>query len=126
MGQLEVTIIEGKNLKQKDKLSENDAFIEIYLDDKNQKQKTKVIKNCNNPIWNQSFVFNHLRGQDTLHIDVYDHDTIRNQIIGYIQIDLRYLYQQGHIDDWFYVEDKQGIKTNGLIHLTLDYGNLKI
>lgn len=56
MGQLEVFVIEGRNLTQKDEFSENDAFIKIYLDDKNQTQKTKVIHNSNNPIWNQSFV----------------------------------------------------------------------
>lgn len=56
MAQLQVTIIEGRNLKQKDKFSEDDAFIEIYLDEKKLKQKTKVIHNSNNPIWNETFV----------------------------------------------------------------------
>ena len=43
------------------------------------------------------FVFdrNHLRGQDILFIDVFDEDTIKDQTIGSLQIDLRPLYEQG-------------------------------
>jgi Ca2+-dependent lipid-binding protein len=38
---------------------------------------------------------NHLKGQDTLHIDIYDEDTVEDEIIGSIQIDLLDLYQRG-------------------------------
>ncbi len=56
MAQLQITVVEGRNLKQKDTFSENDAYVKIYLDDKNQKQKSKTKQNSNNPTWNQSFV----------------------------------------------------------------------
>ena len=56
MAQLQVTIVEGRNLKKKDFFSESDPFVQIYLDDKKQKQKTSVQKNMKNPQWNQSFV----------------------------------------------------------------------
>ncbi len=56
MAQLQVTVIEGKNLKKKDLFSENDPYVQIYLDDKHQKQKTKVKSNSKNPHWNESFV----------------------------------------------------------------------
>jgi Ca2+-dependent lipid-binding protein len=56
MAQLQVTVIEARNLKKKDTLTENDPFVELYLDDKNFKQKTKTIQNCKTPHWNQSFV----------------------------------------------------------------------
>jgi Ca2+-dependent lipid-binding protein len=38
---------------------------------------------------------NHLKGQDTLHIDVYDKDTFVNDKIGSLQIDLQDLYVKG-------------------------------
>jgi Ca2+-dependent lipid-binding protein len=38
---------------------------------------------------------NHFKGQDTLHIDVYDEDTITDEKIGSVQIDLKDLYQKG-------------------------------
>jgi Ca2+-dependent lipid-binding protein len=56
MAQLQITLIEGRNLKQKDTFSENDAYVTMYLDDKNQKQKSKTKQNSNNPTWNESFV----------------------------------------------------------------------
>jgi Ca2+-dependent lipid-binding protein len=56
MAQLQVTIIEGTNLKKKDFFSESDPFVQIYLDDKQQKQKTKVKNNTKDPQWNQTFV----------------------------------------------------------------------
>jgi Ca2+-dependent lipid-binding protein len=56
MAQLQVTLVEGKNLKKKDLFSDNDAFVEMYLDDKNQKQKSRVERNSKNPQWKQFFV----------------------------------------------------------------------
>lgn len=56
MAQLQVTLVEARNLKQKDTFSEDDAYVQMYLDDKNVKQKSKVKQNSNNPTWNESFV----------------------------------------------------------------------
>ena len=56
MAELQVTVIEGRNLKKKDLFSPNDTFVEIYLDDKSQKQKTTVKRNSKNPTWNEILV----------------------------------------------------------------------
>ncbi len=56
MAQLQVTVVEAKNLKKKDLFSENDPFVQIYLDDIQLKQKTKTKHNSKNPRWNQSLV----------------------------------------------------------------------
>jgi len=56
MAQLQVTLVAGRHLKQKDTFSENDPYVEIYLDDKHLKQKSKTIQNSNNPTWHESFV----------------------------------------------------------------------
>jgi Ca2+-dependent lipid-binding protein len=56
MAQLQVAVIEGRNFEKKDFFSENDAYVQIYLDDKKQKQKTKVKNNRKNPQWNQTIV----------------------------------------------------------------------
>lgn len=37
---------------------------------------------------------NHLYGQDTLHVDVYDKDLIKNDKIGSLVINLKDLYEQ--------------------------------
>jgi Ca2+-dependent lipid-binding protein len=54
-GTLKVTIIEGRNLKDKDFLRKDDAYIEIYLD-KDNRQKTTTIKDTDNPTWNETFI----------------------------------------------------------------------
>lgn len=56
MAQLQVTLVEARNLKQKDAMSENDPYVQIYLDDKKLKQTSKAKQNSNNPVWNQVFV----------------------------------------------------------------------
>jgi Ca2+-dependent lipid-binding protein len=56
MAQLQVTVVEARNLKQKDTFSESDGYVKVYLDDKNQKQKSKTKQNSNNPTWNESLV----------------------------------------------------------------------
>ena len=55
MAQLQVTLVEGKGLKQKDRLSESDAYARIYLDAKAEKQKSVTKSNSNNPHWNETF-----------------------------------------------------------------------
>ena len=56
MAQLQVNLIEGRDLKQKDTFSPNDTYVHIYLDEKKHKQKSRVENNTNNPIWNETFV----------------------------------------------------------------------
>jgi Ca2+-dependent lipid-binding protein len=53
-GSLQVTVVEGRNLKDKDAFGQNDAFIELYLD-KDYKQRTGTVKDTNSPTWNETF-----------------------------------------------------------------------
>ena len=53
-GTLQVTVLEGRDLKDKDTLGQNDAYIELYLD-KDYKQRTSTIKDTNSPRWNETF-----------------------------------------------------------------------
>ncbi|CAF3093897.1 unnamed protein product [Rotaria socialis] len=126
MAQLQVTVVEGRNLKKKDFFSESDPFVRIYLDDKHQTQKTKVKSNTKNPYWSEIFVFNHLKGQNFLHIDVYDKDLLFNDKIGSLKINLQDLYENKHIDNWYNLPSRFGVSSNGEIHLILDYQPLQL
>jgi Ca2+-dependent lipid-binding protein len=46
-GTLEVTIVEGRNLKDQDVVGKNDAYVELYLN-KDYKQRTTIVKDTNN------------------------------------------------------------------------------
>ena len=52
---IEVTIVEGRHLKDEDIVGNNDAYVEVYLD-KKYKQRTTTIQNSNNPVWNEKFI----------------------------------------------------------------------
>jgi len=54
-GTLEVTIVEGRDLKDEDIVGKNDAFVEVYFD-KDYKQRTSTIRNSNNPTWNEKLI----------------------------------------------------------------------
>ena len=56
MGQLEVTIVEGEDLKKKDLFSESDAFVKMSLQQDHNLYQTKVIRNNRDPRWNEKFV----------------------------------------------------------------------
>lgn len=55
MAQIQVTIVEGKNLKKKDWLSESDPYVEVYVNNKKDKKITKVKPNSKDPVWNETF-----------------------------------------------------------------------
>jgi Ca2+-dependent lipid-binding protein len=50
-----VKVVEGRNLKKQDLFSENDAYVELYLDNKKRKQKTSIKYDQKTPVWNESF-----------------------------------------------------------------------
>ncbi|CAF1446176.1 unnamed protein product [Adineta steineri] len=138
MAQLQVTVVEAKNIKRKDFFSESDPFVQVYLDNKNNKQKTKVKRNTKNPQWDEILVLNHLKGQDFLYVDICDKDPLKDDIIGSIKIDLSDLYETNHIDNWFTIpakdekkskrgkKSKVGTKSCGELHLIFDYQPLKV
>jgi Ca2+-dependent lipid-binding protein len=51
---LEVTVVAGRNLKDKDTFGQDDAYVELYMD-KDYKQRTTTVKDTNSPTWNQTF-----------------------------------------------------------------------
>jgi Ca2+-dependent lipid-binding protein len=53
-GVLQVTVAEGRNLKDKDTFGQDDAYVELYMD-KDYKQRTTTVKDTNSPTWNQTF-----------------------------------------------------------------------
>jgi Ca2+-dependent lipid-binding protein len=109
MAQVQVTVVEARDLKKMDLFSQSDGFVEVYLDDKIQKHTTKVVHNSKNPKWDEIIVLydlffkiikyffnfsNHSEGQDILYVDFYDEDPLENDKVGSFTIDLHDLYEK--------------------------------
>ncbi|KAM9149391.1 cytosolic phospholipase A2 epsilon-like [Pangshura tecta] len=55
---LHVKIIGMRNLRKADLLSQSDCYVELWLPTAStQRVRTKTIKNCKNPIWNETFCY---------------------------------------------------------------------
>ncbi|CAF3613508.1 unnamed protein product [Rotaria sp. Silwood1] len=109
IGTLEVIIVEGRHLKDRDIVGQNDAYVEIYLD-KKYKQRTTTISNSNNPRWNERFTFNLQKGDDTIHFDVYDADVVGRDSIG-----------SGKFNEWIKLTAKFGLSSHGEIHVIMNF-----
>ncbi|KAK6118365.1 hypothetical protein DH2020_047936 [Rehmannia glutinosa] len=75
-GVLSVTVISAEDLPAKDLMGKSDPFVVLRMKKSEQNNKTRVLNDTLNPVWNQTFDF---VVEDGLHelliLEVYDHDT---------------------------------------------------
>jgi len=118
-GNLKVTIVEAKNLKDEDTIGKGDPFVKLILDDNNS-QSTKAKKGELNPVYNETFNFN-IDGQKGLKVEVWDKDPGKDDLIGKSDISLSSVFSTGHEDEWIKIKQHKIGRSKGEVHVSMDF-----
>ncbi|KAI8852959.1 C2 domain-containing protein [Chytridium lagenaria] len=89
MGVVEVKVLKATKLNNQDNFTTNDAFVELWLNDDDYKQKTNTIS-AKDPEWNQTFTINY-DNTDKIHFRVLDKDLFDTDGIGKATFDFGHL-----------------------------------
>ncbi|KAJ3033701.1 Extended synaptotagmin-3 [Rhizophlyctis rosea] len=115
MSRLEVRVLEAKNLKDEETAGQNDAYVELWLDD-DYKQKSSVVKNSNNPTWNETFTFQ-TGGKHKLYFKVYDKDVADKDAIGEGSVDVSAALNGQAVDEWVKLHGSLHLRSHGEVHI---------
>jgi len=122
-GHVTVQVVEARNLARKDLLSKSDPYCEVSVVSKHSismlssKQKTSVINNNQNPMWNQSFSLSVSNPEtEMLKIKCWDNDPMSfDDLIGEVDVPLFQLYNGVPKDEWYQLYPPKG----GSVHLII-------
>ncbi|XP_057750302.1 synaptotagmin-5 [Arachis stenosperma] len=104
-GVLSVTVISAEDLPATDLLGKSDPFVVLSLKKAETKNKTRVVNDCLNPVWNQTFDFVVEDGlHDMLMVEVYDHDTFGKDYMGRCILTLTRVILEGEYKERFELE----------------------
>ncbi|KAK0570768.1 hypothetical protein LWI29_006232 [Acer saccharum] len=115
-GVLSVTVISAENLPAADLMGKADPFVVLTMKKSENKNKTRVVNDCLNPVWNQTFDFVVEDGlHDMLVLELYDHDTFGKDYMGRCILTLTRVILEGEYKDSFELDGTPSGKIN--LHL---------
>ena len=120
-GTLEVIIVEGRDLKDRDIVGQNDAYVEIYLDKKYKQRTTTISEFKSIQCGMNGLQFNLQKNDDTIHFDVYDADVVGKDSIGNGKVKLKHVFDDGKFDEWVKLPAKLGLTSHGEIHVIMNF-----
>ncbi|KAI5673331.1 hypothetical protein M9H77_13695 [Catharanthus roseus] len=104
-GVLSVTVISAEDLPAADLMGKSDPFVVVTMKKSEQKNKTRVLNNTLNPVWNQTFDIVVEDGlHDLLILEVYDHDTFGKDKMGRCIMTLTRVILEGEFTDSFPID----------------------
>ncbi|XP_026454629.1 synaptotagmin-5-like isoform X1 [Papaver somniferum] len=115
-GVLSVTVISAEEVPATDILGKADPYVILSLKKAGTKNKTRVVNDSLNPVWNQTFDFVVEDGlHDMLVLELYDHDTFGKDYIGRCIITLTRVILEGEYSDTVPLDGAKSGKLN--LHL---------
>lgn len=75
---LTIRVLQAHGLPSKDLVTSSDCYVTLWLPTASSHQlQTRTVKNCRNPVWNQSFHFRiHSQIKNIVHLRVFDQDLL--------------------------------------------------
>ncbi|MCD7463658.1 Synaptotagmin-5 [Datura stramonium] len=115
-GVLSVTVISADDLPPADIGGKADPYVVLIMKKAQIKNKTRVVNESLNPVWNQTFDFVVEDGlHDMLMLEVWDHDTFGKDFMGKCILTLTRVLMEGEYKDTFELAEAKSGKLN--LHL---------
>lgn len=115
-GVLSVTVISADDLPAADLMGKADPYVVVTLKKTEAKNRTRVVNDSLNPVWNQTFDFVIEDGlHDMLILEVWDHDTFGKDYMGRCILTLTRVILEGEYKESFQLEGAKAGKLN--LHL---------
>ncbi|XP_065618037.1 synaptotagmin-5 [Quercus suber] len=115
-GVLSVTVISAEDLPAVDLMGKADPYVVLTMKKSDIRNKTRVVNECLNPVWNQTFDFVVEDGlHDMLILEVWDHDTFGKDYMGRCILTLTRVILEGEYKECFQLDEAKSGKLN--LHL---------
>ncbi|GMY35793.1 synaptotagmin-5-like isoform X2 [Fagus crenata] len=115
-GVLSVTVISAEDLPAVDLMGKADPYVVITMKKTDIKNKTRVVNDSLNPVWNQTFDFVVEDGlHDMLMLEVWDHDTFGKDYMGRCILTLTRVILEGEYKESYQLDEAKSGKLN--LHL---------
>ncbi|PHT53030.1 Synaptotagmin-4 [Capsicum baccatum] len=115
-GVLSVTVISADDLAPTDLMGKADPYVVVTMKKTETKNKTRVVPESLNPVWNQTFDFVVEDGlHDMLILEVWDHDTFGKDYMGRCILTLTRVLMEGEYKETFELDEAKSGKLN--LHL---------
>ncbi|KAM1061597.1 hypothetical protein ACFX13_026659 [Malus domestica] len=112
-GVLTITMISAEDLPPADLMGKADPYIILTLKKSGSKNKTRVVNDNLNPVWNQTFDFVVEDGlHDMLMLEVWDHDTFGKDYMGRCIMTLTRVILEGEYQDSIPLDGAKSGKLN--------------
>ncbi|MBA0709046.1 hypothetical protein Golax_024117 [Gossypium laxum] len=112
-GVLSVTVISAEDLPIVDLMGKADPYVVLTMKKSELKNKTRVVNDSLNPVWNQTFDFVVEDGlHDMLILEVWDHDTFGKDYMGRCILTLTRVILEGEYKDCLPLEGAKSGKLN--------------
>ncbi|GAA0170434.1 membrane trafficking regulatory protein [Lithospermum erythrorhizon] len=112
-GVLSVTVISAEDLAAADLMGKADPYVVLTMKKTGMKNRTRVVNESLNPVWNQTFDFVVEDGlHDMLIVELWDHDTFGKDYMGRCILTLTRVIMEGEFKDSFLLDGAKSGKLN--------------